>query len=807
MFSDTTAELSEPESQDDEWSSSDSSSEESDFESTRNPRQGRPRSHSHHHSHHQEASKPGEEAGQVGGVETVGRNGVSTEGRSHLRDESLSRPRLPPRAASGGPGSERRPLSTNHHITGGSLQRMITGLAVDLVVPPKLTPPPPPAALTDATLSTIIPADPVPAVVTTSVTSIATPSPSPTSPHALNSFTLASQLNSVPFSNSLSESPLAFTPPPHHSTPSPARSSSSKSLLRKLSSSSQPRPSTLKMTVISPAVVGPVRPALSRRSTVGVPTITTVLGGGVPIRSSQSTHSLNELIASGGMSLDRRTPSMVSLEPKSYTTGFDTTVFDRRPSPGSVAPPPTPCAPLQRLGSPPPSAMKTTTIKKPTTTGKKIFFISSPNSDSDEEGSQSKDTLPRSSRDHRSSSSSSNRSRRSSALPNNTRLPFVSTSPSPASQSRPPTASTSRLSPRSRPAPLPTTEPDESWDDEEDEDEVEDDDASSGWGSEYSTESDPSHPSTAAGVGRRSAAKPERPSLFEKRPSITTVIDAQLKPRPAGLLSQLFHPSLGVEEDKRSGISRTFSNAEMKSSASRMNGGAGAGGGGPVGVRRAGLHVSKSTGVLNDVIRNKSFLRGAPEGTEMESDSEEDRDDADEEEDDEDDQVVVNIAPPQTPRTTRRAMLSTELSESLRKNLLWERQTRKKAMGVVPIAPIIVTEQQQQQQQQRLQLAPPPLTAAASSTSTTTTTSAKSHKSLSPEQHILHPPSPNLHPMVRRHTTGTGLYLAAHKSRREEGSSDSESSEDDESQMVEGVKGGGGVFESAFSHGLHSHGW
>ena len=34
-------------------------------------------------------------------------------------------------------------------------------------------------------------------------------------------------------------------------------------------------------------------------------------------------------------------------------------------------------------------------------------------------------------------------------------------------------------------------------------------------------------------------------------------------------------------------------------------------------------------------------------------------------------------APPMTPRTTRRQMLSTELSESLRRNLLWERQVSK----------------------------------------------------------------------------------------------------------------------------------
>ncbi|KJA14429.1 hypothetical protein HYPSUDRAFT_96930, partial [Hypholoma sublateritium FD-334 SS-4] len=33
--------------------------------------------------------------------------------------------------------------------------------------------------------------------------------------------------------------------------------------------------------------------------------------------------------------------------------------------------------------------------------------------------------------------------------------------------------------------------------------------------------------------------------------------------------------------------------------------------------------------------------------------------------------------PPSTPRTTRRNMLSTEMSESLRRNLLWQRQTSK----------------------------------------------------------------------------------------------------------------------------------
>lgn len=66
-------------------------------------------------------------------------------------------------------------------------------------------------------------------------------------------------------------------------------------------------------------------------------------------------------------------------------------------------------------------------------------------------------------------------------------------------------------------------------------------------------------------------------------------------------------------------------------------------------------------------------------------------------------------APPMTPRTTRRQMLATELSESLRRNLLWERQVSKMNMtsGVrrsgLPsrIAPLTPANGQQQQGQQQ----------------------------------------------------------------------------------------------------------
>ncbi|CDR98829.1 uncharacterized protein SPSC_02659 [Sporisorium scitamineum] len=50
---------------------------------------------------------------------------------------------------------------------------------------------------------------------------------------------------------------------------------------------------------------------------------------------------------------------------------------------------------------------------------------------------------------------------------------------------------------------------------------------------------------------------------------------------------------------------------------------------------------------------------------------------------------LPEAAAPQTPRTTRRNMLRDELSESLRQNLLWERQSRTRMMGIgAPMAPL-----------------------------------------------------------------------------------------------------------------------
>lgn len=73
-------------------------------------------------------------------------------------------------------------------------------------------------------------------------------------------------------------------------------------------------------------------------------------------------------------------------------------------------------------------------------------------------------------------------------------------------------------------------------------------------------------------------------------------------------------------------------------------------------------------------------------------------------------QQPVDTAQPQTPRTTRRNMLRDELSESLRQNLLWERQSRNRMLGIGGNQTTSSTNLQQQQfqaqqaQQQQLLL-------------------------------------------------------------------------------------------------------
>lgn len=69
---------------------------------------------------------------------------------------------------------------------------------------------------------------------------------------------------------------------------------------------------------------------------------------------------------------------------------------------------------------------------------------------------------------------------------------------------------------------------------------------------------------------------------------------------------------------------------------------------------------------------------------------------------------VPEVGLPQSPRTTRRNMLKDELSESLRQNLLWERQSRNRMLGIggnrvttAPLANESTAEQQEQMHRQR----------------------------------------------------------------------------------------------------------
>ncbi|KAG0665018.1 hypothetical protein C6P46_000644 [Rhodotorula mucilaginosa] len=364
-----------------------------------------------------------------------------------------------------------------------------------------------------------------------------------------------------------------------------------------------------------------------------------------------------------------------------------------------------------------------------------------------------------------------------------------------------------------------------------------DDDASSGWGSEYSTESDEPRPGTRAG-GRnqafdaKTAFAKRAPSDLQRTASTATVSGSasnwgggpgELK-RP-GLLSQLFHPDQFVEEPERKRSSLDLLRRQHQSSpALAMLG------------RQPSQHGLGSADGRDKqppkTVRTKSFLKGKPEHVELESSSDEDEDEREAaaasaaQAEAEAQRAAAAalarrqreleevVAPPQTPRTTRRAMLATELSESLRRNLLWERQTRNRVLGgQPPRRPMMPGEQlpprpasstnlaQQQQQAPAGAPTPPPgVTRTQTDNNRTNHTSAAaptggSRRSPPPNGRIagVDPPPRERHAgtaaLPRRHTTGTGLYLQAMAggqfpgARRGRGemteSEDSDSSDDD----------------------------
>jgi hypothetical protein len=243
------------------------------------------------------------------------------------------------------------------------------------------------------------------------------------------------------------------------------------------------------------------------------------------------------------------------------------------------------------------------------------------------------------------------------------------------------------------------------------EDEEEDEDDSSGWGSDYSSTSDAEDGSVAVRRKGKGKAKdpPSQPEgLFQKR--VPTAPGPLNRVESRGLLTQLFRPS-AEEEQAVAGLLRNPSAvglvlaARSKSSADAL-------------PARRGLQPSKSAIALPVMsfdadkgtffphrgapvqsgpaqpIPAKTRLGGRPADVDFSDD-----DSTDEERDSSLPGLALSpgkaaalaaavsrhktryIENPRTPRTTRRVMLSTELSESLRRNLLWERQSRNRLMG------------------------------------------------------------------------------------------------------------------------------
>jgi len=494
--------------------------------------------------------------------------------------------------------------------------------------------------------------------------------------------------------------------------------------------------------------------------------------------------------------------------------------------------------PSAHAPTPGPSALRQ---PKAPGTGKKIFFISSP--DSDEDGSSSR------SRESRTTGGGGGGASVVVSPPSALRAK-ASLSPSSALSGKAGAAPNGK---GKQPALAPAGEDadDSEWDSDEEED---DDDGSSGWGSEYSTDSEIARNSAAKapGGGGRNGGGAQRDgfdtaTLFAKRPAdalqrtastATMGAPGELTRRPPGLLSQLFHPEDYMEEVNRmptptEGMRRPHKSMSALPTMSQ-------------------LRPSKSTSGLEArpaPPRSKSFLKGKPEHVELESSSEEEDEAAaprarpapgsashsSEYEDVDDDaeakaaaaaalarrqrelEEAAIAAPPQTPRTTRRAMLATELSESLRRNLLWERQMRNRVMGgAAPRRPTMPGQPLPQRPASSTQLAaapppppPGPLRAVtddggvrAPNPSPATrfspphaAPSAAADPNQQQQRHHRSRPNGERHPgtamLPRRHTTGTGLYLQAQlqaggrfpHAGRARGDSDSElsaSSDDDD---------------------------
>ncbi|KWU43573.1 hypothetical protein RHOSPDRAFT_34883 [Rhodotorula sp. JG-1b] len=578
-------------------------------------------------------------------------------------------------------------------------------------------------------------------------------------------------------------------------------------------------------------------------------------GADVPLTPSETAMlAVAESRNRSDVNLHKRTQSTADLaasfRPASFVKGFEPsptsldkptpsvcvpTSVDARPGPGAIAPPPTPAnrsaalapspprnaamslsppvtrqpsrtpasslvsAPSTRSPPPAPSSSVVSTAhshqsnasagpsamhgrRKGPGASKKIFFISSP--DSDEE--------------HSSRSRSSG-------------MRVVVTPPSAKrvmagdKEEERKSASPAAAAPV---APAVKAENGDGGDDDEWASDSDDDDASSGWGSEYSTESD--EPRAGARAGGRNQAFDAKTAFAKRAPSdlhraasTATVSGSasnwgggpgELK-RP-GLLSQLFHPDQFVEEPERKRSTIDLLRRQHQSSPALAM----------LGRQPSQLGLGSADGRDKQppkTVRTKSFLKGKPEHVELESSSDEDEDEREAAAElaaqaeveaqraaaaalaRRQRELEEVVAPPQTPRTTRRAMLATELSESLRRNLLWERQTRNRVLGgqpprrpmmpgeQLPPRPASSTNLAQQQPPAGAPTPPPGVTRTQTDNNRTNHTSAAAPSTggsrRSPPSNGrnagVDPPPRERHTgtaaLPRRHTTGTGLYLQA----------------------------------------------
>jgi hypothetical protein len=317
---------------------------------------------------------------------------------------------------------------------------------------------------------------------------------------------------------------------------------------------------------------------------------------------------------------------------------------------------------------------------------KKIFFISSPHTDSDHDAHSASPSAPQAAaavaRKVRPEQSPSSRQaqpdeQRHQAGPSEKRTAVTAAAAAPADQGQ-----------------GESVDDDSEFEDEEDESE----DASSEWGSEYTTESDAS---TSSALARAREEEERQRNMFAKRipPVQPAAGPAQSEARKQGLLSQLFHPSQALEEYAQLPPHlRNRSAVDLSTNTARP---ATAGRGLTSSKSAVALPVTSRTsfvspGAAATAASGKPVRLGAkPEHVELEDPSSEEEEAGVEEEMSPEqarafatalarhrDRQAQHVAPPQTPRTTRRNMLSSELSESLRRNLLWERSVRAKANGI-----------------------------------------------------------------------------------------------------------------------------